>query len=101
MDTRTSLGWHDGGLSSGQSIALTGLEDWYDGVPPFGATALTLNVTATNTATGGYVAVFPYGPSDPNTSTLDFSAGPSPIRRWCDCSTTESRSPMEGDMSTS
>ncbi|MFJ2822832.1 PKD domain-containing protein [Streptomyces toxytricini] len=42
---------------------------------PAGATAVALNVTVTNTATGGHVTAFPGGGQRPATSNLNFEAG--------------------------
>ncbi|MEV0416260.1 PKD domain-containing protein [Streptomyces sp. NPDC050448] len=42
---------------------------------PAGVTAVVLNVTATNTTSGGHVTVFPEGSDRPATSNVNFSAG--------------------------
>ena len=45
------------------------------GVPSSGVSAVVLNVTVTQPATGGYVTVFPDGTAQPNASNLNFVAG--------------------------
>lgn len=45
------------------------------GVPTSGVSAVVLNVTAANEATGGFVTVYPAGASQPSTSNLNFKAG--------------------------
>ncbi|MHB1891293.1 MAG: beta strand repeat-containing protein, partial [Acidimicrobiales bacterium] len=45
------------------------------GVPSTGVSAVVLNITATNEATGGFVTVYPAGAAQPSTSNLNFSAG--------------------------
>ncbi|WP_441250881.1 hypothetical protein [Kitasatospora sp. McL0602] len=45
------------------------------GIPPRGATAVVLNVTATRPTAGGFLTVYPHGTSLPTTSNLNFTAG--------------------------
>ena len=45
------------------------------GLPASGATAVTLNVTATNVTAGGFVTVYPDGTALPNASNLNFEPG--------------------------
>ncbi len=45
------------------------------GVPSAGVSAVVLNVTAVNEASGGYVSVYPAGAAQPATSNLNFTPG--------------------------
>ncbi len=74
MDSRYGLGGTNGPFKRGYSSA-TPLNSWKYGVPPFGVTALALNVIATNATTGGYAAVLPDRPWTPTSSNLNFSQG--------------------------
>jgi hypothetical protein len=68
FDTRSTPGFAP--LAAGQELAvpMTG------GTVPAGATAVVVNVTATNTAAAGYIAVYPCGTS-PLVSNVNYRAG--------------------------
>jgi hypothetical protein len=67
MDTRQS----GGAIASGttRSLPLSGT------VVPAGATAVVLNVTATDTKAGGFLTVYPDGTSLPTSSNLNWTTG--------------------------
>lgn len=44
-------------------------------IPPYGATAVTLNVTVTDTTSSGYVSVVPEGADGLGVSSLNFTRG--------------------------
>jgi hypothetical protein len=69
MDTRAGLGASKRPVGQGQTITLT--------IPglPASATAVAMNVTATNPTAGSFLTVFPYGQSRPTASNLNFSTG--------------------------
>jgi WD40 repeat protein len=71
LDTRTGNG-ATGPLAPGgqRDVMVAGRA----GVPP-GATAVTINVTATKTAASGYFTLWPTGSARPGTSTVNWSAG--------------------------
>ncbi|WP_284576941.1 hypothetical protein [Streptomyces sp. 2P-4] len=72
VDTREGLGTAQGQVP-GQgafTVAAAGA-----GKVPKGATAVALNVTATNPAEAGHLTVFPSGQSAPSTSSVNFTAG--------------------------
>lgn len=68
LDTRG----HGGPLGAGASLTLR-----VAGTPevPAGATAVALNVTATNTTSSGYLTLYPAGEAAPLASNLNWSAG--------------------------
>ncbi len=65
LDTR--LGPTRPAAGSVTPVALAG----QGGVPPSGASAVLLNVTATTTAAAGYITVYPHGIDRPNVSNLN------------------------------
>jgi hypothetical protein len=72
LDSRVGTGgfstpWSAGGM---RDITVTGV-----GGVPAGATAVVVNITATNPTTGGYLTVWPAGQALPTASNLNFSAG--------------------------
>ena len=72
LDTRTNLG------ASGPVPALGSISVQVagrGGVPASGVSAVIVNVTATGTATDGFVTVWPSGAPLQDTSNLNFSAG--------------------------
>ncbi|MEO8692311.1 MAG: hypothetical protein ABI658_02280 [Acidimicrobiales bacterium] len=71
LDTRVGNG-ATGPLAPGgqRDVALVGRA----GIPA-GATAVTLNVTATKTASGGYFTLWPTAAAKPGTSTVNWSTG--------------------------
>ncbi|MET9950361.1 N-acetylmuramoyl-L-alanine amidase [Streptomyces sp. NPDC006339] len=73
MDTRSGLGVAKGPVAANSSVTLNvaGVQ----GVPATGVTAVVLNVTATNPTSGGFVTVYPAGPTVPTVSNLNFTAG--------------------------
>jgi hypothetical protein len=72
MDTRKGTGGVTGPLGPGQhkSLQVAGL----NGVPT-GASAVVLNVTATEGTASSYLTVYPDGASPPSASSLNFVAG--------------------------
>jgi hypothetical protein len=69
LDTRTGTGPLGAGGSLNAQITGQG------GVPATGVSAVVLNVTATDTTTGGYLTVFPAGVPRPVASNLNWVAG--------------------------
>jgi hypothetical protein len=69
LDTRTGTGPLGAGGSLNAQITGRG------GVPATGVSAVVLNVTATDTTTGGYLTVFPAGVPRPVASNLNWVAG--------------------------
>ncbi len=76
LDTRfgTGTGGVIAPIGSGQTITLQ--VAGHGGVPPTGATAVVMNVTATNpTGSGGYLTVYPDDATMPTASNLNFAPG--------------------------
>ncbi|MFF2568361.1 hypothetical protein [Streptomyces sp. NPDC058084] len=73
LDTRAAIGAPKAKLGGGKTLTLT--VAGRNGVPATGATAVVMNVTATNATNGTYVSVYPYGTTRPNTSNLNVAAG--------------------------
>ncbi|WP_265867331.1 hypothetical protein [Streptomyces sp. SKN60] len=73
LDTRAAIGAPKAKLGGGRTLTLT--VAGRNGVPATGATAVVMNVTATNASSGTYVSVYPYGTTRPNTSNLNVAAG--------------------------
>ena len=73
LDTRTGAGAPGGKLGAGGTLALqvTGR----GGVPPGAVSAVVLNVTAVDPASGGYVTVWPSGDARPLASNLNVATG--------------------------
>jgi hypothetical protein len=69
LDTRIGLGAPTAKLSAGHTLTLT--------VPglPAGATAVVLNVIATNPSAPGWLSVYPGSGSRPNASNLNYAKG--------------------------
>ncbi|MFD5507232.1 hypothetical protein ACFWIB_05585 [Streptomyces sp. NPDC127051] len=72
LDTRNGTGATQGKVAP---YATTRVKISGNGAIPAGVTAVVLNVTATNTTSGGHVTVFPTGSDRPTTSNVNFSAG--------------------------
>jgi YVTN family beta-propeller protein len=72
LDTRNGSGGYSAPVGPGQTISL---QVTNDGVPASGATAVVLNVTATDATASSYVTVYPDGQSRPTASNLNFTAG--------------------------
>jgi hypothetical protein len=73
-DTRTGSGKpHAGTHLHAGSLLLVQISG-AGGVPASGAAAVVLNITVTNTTTGGFLTAFPTGQSRPNASNLNWSA---------------------------
>lgn len=69
LDTRIGLGTAAGAVPADHSIDLKAAGD---GLPvPAGATAVVLNVTATDSAAAGFVSVYPTGQPRPSASSLN------------------------------
>jgi hypothetical protein len=73
LDTREGVGAPSGVRVAGSVLTLQ--IAGYGGVPVSGATAVTLNVTAVDPTSGGFLTVYPCGSDVPNVSNLNFSAG--------------------------
>lgn len=73
LDTRNGTGVPQGKLGPGGVLTLN--LAGHAGVPPTGATAVVLNVTATDASAGGVLTVFPDGSPKPTTSSVNFLAG--------------------------
>jgi YVTN family beta-propeller protein len=73
LDTRDGTGGYTTPVGPGQTISLQMAGT--DGVPATGATAVVLNVTATEPTTSSYVTVYPDGETRPTASNLNFTAG--------------------------
>ncbi len=74
-DTRPGSGYPNAGHSLGAGAILNVQVAGVSGVPASGATAVVLNVTATNATQAGYLTVWPAGAARPATSNLNFVAG--------------------------
>ncbi|GAA3392101.1 N-acetylmuramoyl-L-alanine amidase [Streptomyces roseoviridis] len=72
MDTRSGLGVPQGSVAADSFVTLNVAGT---GGVPAGATAVVLNVTVTNPTSGGYVSVYPAGPTVPAVSNLNFTKG--------------------------
>ncbi|MEU9283001.1 hypothetical protein AB0D61_50860, partial [Streptomyces sp. NPDC048341] len=72
MDTRDGTGVRKGTVGAGGTVTLT--VGGHNGVP-VDATAVVMNVTATNATAASHVIVYPDGVARPNVSNLNFSAG--------------------------
>jgi hypothetical protein len=75
LDSRNGVGGYStpwpGGGAAARDIQVTGR----GGVPSTGVSAVVLNVTATNAATDGFLAVYPAGGAWPGNSNVNFAAG--------------------------
>ncbi|MEU9301830.1 hypothetical protein [Streptomyces sp. NPDC048269] len=72
LDTRSGTGAVKGKV---QGYSSTRLKVAGNGGIPTGVTAVALNVTATNTTSGGHVSVFASGDTRPTASNINFEAG--------------------------
>ncbi|NEA54463.1 right-handed parallel beta-helix repeat-containing protein [Streptomyces sp. SID13666] len=73
LDTRSAVGAPKGPLGSGATVDLqvAGVK----GIPASGLTSVTLNVTATEPKSGGFLTVYPHGTDRPTASSLNWSKG--------------------------
>ncbi|MEU2626080.1 right-handed parallel beta-helix repeat-containing protein, partial [Kitasatospora sp. NPDC007106] len=74
LDTRSKIGVPTTtAVAAGGDVALqvAGVA----GVPASGVTAVTMNVTVTDTAQAGFLTVYPHGDAVPNASNLNWTAG--------------------------
>jgi hypothetical protein len=69
LDTRVGIGAPKAKVGPGHTLTMT--------IPglPTGATAVALNVTATNPTTASYLSVYPGGTTRPTASNLNYVAG--------------------------
>jgi hypothetical protein len=74
-DTRTGSGLPNAGKTLGPATTLDVQVTGAGGVPPTGATAVVLNVTATGPTASSYLTVWPTGASRPTASNLNFGPG--------------------------
>ncbi|MER5635941.1 hypothetical protein ABT095_03165 [Kitasatospora sp. NPDC002227] len=74
LDSRNGTGGVHAPIAGGHK-AYVQVGSWKNGIPPFGTTAVVLNVTATRATTGGYVSVFSGSQAKPTASNLNFTAG--------------------------
>ncbi|MGW9073323.1 hypothetical protein ACWGQT_28255 [Streptomyces yangpuensis] len=72
LDTRNGTG---GPMTKVPAYGTTRVKISGDGGIPTGVTAVVLNVTATNTTSGGHVTVWPAGSERPTTSNVNFAKG--------------------------
>ena len=72
LDTRTA---GKGPVPGGQTIGLDLASTVHNDGLSLGMTGFVLTTTVTNTVSGGYLTVYPYGVARPVVSTLNFSAG--------------------------
>ncbi|UUU41236.1 PKD domain-containing protein [Streptomyces sp. NBC_00162] len=72
LDTRSGTGAVKG---KAEAYSSTRLKVAGNGGIPTGVTAVALNVTATNTTSGGHVSVFASGTTRPTASNINFEAG--------------------------
>ncbi len=72
LDTRTSTGGHPGALGAGQTLNLAVAGQ--GGVASSGASAVVMNVTATDATAASFLAVYP-GTSNPGSSNLNVYPG--------------------------
>jgi hypothetical protein len=70
MDTRIGVGGSRFSAAETRTLTVGGSP----GIPESGVVAVAVNVTAVNATTGGYITVWPTGPSRPTTSNLNFVA---------------------------
>jgi hypothetical protein len=73
LDTRDGTGSNRAPIGTGGTIALQ--VSGRGGVPPTGAEAVVINVTATGPTTASYLTVWPEGTSQPTASNLNFLRG--------------------------
>ncbi|MEV4944985.1 FlgD immunoglobulin-like domain containing protein [Streptomyces sp. NPDC053755] len=73
MDTRDGTGVAKAKIGPGGTVTLTVAGK--GGVPATGATAVVLNVTATNPTAGTFVSAYPYGTTRTSASNLNITAG--------------------------
>jgi hypothetical protein len=74
-DTRTNSGFPNAGKTLGPGNTLAVQVTAVGGVPKTGATAVVLNVTATNTSKQSFLTVWPTGATQPTASNLNWVAG--------------------------
>ncbi|MFG2693139.1 cell envelope integrity protein TolA [Kitasatospora sp. NPDC048407] len=72
LDTRDGTGARQGTVGAGGIVSFQ--VGGVDGVP-YGATAVLLNVTATDPTATGYLTAYPHGTDRPGTSSLNYVAG--------------------------
>ena len=79
LDTRAGFATIDGLFAGGGALGATSTRDLLvsgrGNVPASGATAVMLNLTATNTSAPGFVTAWPAGTAWPLASNLNFTAG--------------------------
>jgi hypothetical protein len=74
-DTRPGSGQANAGMTLGPGGLLNVQISGVGGVPPTGAEAVVLNVTATDTTTPGFITAYPFGSTRPLASNLNWVAG--------------------------
>ena len=75
LDSRTGIGGFAQPIDAADGGIAVAFGKWFDGIPPYGATAVTLNVTVTDTTSSGYVSVVPEGADGLGVSSLNFTRG--------------------------
>jgi uncharacterized protein (DUF1501 family) len=73
LDTRNEIGAPRAPIGRGRAIDVQVTD--VAGVPASGVTGVVLNVTATQSSTGGWLTVYPSGEGQPPTSSLNFAPG--------------------------
>ena len=74
-DTRPHSGYPNSGDRLGPGATLNVQVSGAGGVPTSGAAAVLINLTATNTSSGGYLTAYPQGTATPLASNLNWTAG--------------------------
>ena len=72
LDTRSSLGGHDGAVPDNGTVTLTIAGADSGALPSSGITAVALNLTATDGAGIGVITAYPAGGTLPSTSNIDY-----------------------------
>ncbi len=75
LDTRSGTGGTHAALAAGHSLKLTVAGADSGRLPATGVTAVVLNVTVAGATGNGFLAAYPDGKAQPNTSNVNFRAG--------------------------
>ena len=73
LDTRGTAGGHDGQVTPGSTVQVQ--VDGANGELPSGITAVSVNITVTNTQGGGFLTAYADGASTPTASNVNFGKG--------------------------
>ena len=75
LDTRTTTGGHKGQLAPNSTLSLQVAGADSGNLPASGITAVSVNITVTNTHGGGFVTAYPDGGTTPTASNVNFGTG--------------------------